>query len=491
VIDYSKWIKDEVDVTNVDLDMYNPRLPENSKSMSQNDLINYLIDNYSVYEEVAKSIVQKGYYPLKFIVIVKNESTKRYIVIEGNRRIAALKSIINPDIVSQRDRNKFLRLSEQIDVKKIKKIPVLIAPSRESVVPLLFSEHAINPTRKWSLIMKSEFYANELVNGKTIDELAKECDLSISDIKDALKLINMYRIAYHINLDEQIMGKVRDKENFPASTLERIYNSKIFQDKLKIEFDDEGNVIGKCDQEEFKAAYRRIIIDIINGTQKGGIDSRSINSYKEKKAYLGKIDNVLPKKEGVFSSKNILSEENVQEQKVDEVKPVIKQSPRSNRVPKGLITQGVAFKLDNAACIKKIYDALKTISVNKYPIPSAILLRVLLDKTLRYNLRSRKIKSLKVIESKVEINKKIDDVTLKQILEFISKKENPFDLDNGILKAIRKFQTSTSSASLSSLNNIIHNPDYTLNEEEVREIWANTEGIFKEILVRDKIELSI
>lgn len=481
MIDYSKWIKDEIDVTNIDVDQYNPRLPEDSKSLSQNELINYLIDNYSIYDDVAKSIVQKGYYPLKYIVVIKASTPKRYIVIEGNRRIAALKAIINADIVNQKSRNKFIRLSEQIEVKTIKKVPVLIAPSRESVVPLLFSEHAQNPTRKWSLIMKAEFYANELKSGRTIEELSQECDLPVSEIKDALKLLNMYKIACHLDLDAETMQKVRDKENFQASTLERIYNSKLFQEKMKFAFDEEGNVIGKSDKDEFATAYKKIITDIATGTQKGGIDSRSINSDDDKKAYLDKIDSFLPKKKGTFYGADFVPILNNGERTL--TNPTQKNIKRSNRTPKGLVTQGVVFKLNSAACIKKIYDALKSISVNKYPVPSAILLRVLLDKTLRYNMRIHKVNKIRVIENKIEIDKKIDDITLKQMLEYISTKENPFNLDNGIIKVIKKFQTSSSNASLTALNNVIHNPDYTLNEAEVREIWSNLEGLLKEILV--------
>lgn len=483
MIDYSKWVKDDLDVTGIDLDPYNPRLPEDSKTLSQNELINYLIENYSVYEDIAKSIIQKGYYPLKYIVVVKSDSTNRYIVIEGNRRIAALKAIINADIVNQKNRSKFIRLTEQVDIKNIKRIPVLIAPSRESVVPLLFAEHAQNPTKKWSLIMKAEFYSNEIANGRSFEELSVECDLSITEIKEALKMLNMYKIACHLELEDEILMKVQDKEAFQASTLERIYNSKLFQEKLKFCFDNEGNLVGKTDKQEFTEAYKQIVTDIAKGTQKGGIDSRSINTNAQQKAYLDKIDGVLPKKDGNFFGKELIPASKTPNNALS--KPLQSKTKRSSRVPKGLITSGVVFKLQSAACIRKIYDALKGISVNKYPVPTAILLRVLLDKTLRYNLRIRRINTLRVIENKTEIDKKIDDITLKQILEFISARQNPLGLDNGICKTIKKFQSSSSNASLTALNNIIHNPDYTLNEEEVREIWSNLEGLFKQLLVEE------
>jgi hypothetical protein len=477
MIDYSKWLKEEVDVTNIDLDHYNPRLPENSTELSQNELINYLVDNYDVYEDVAKSIASKGYYPLKYIVIIQNKNSKKYTVIEGNRRVAALKSIINPDIISQKERNKFLKLTEQVDIKKIRKIPALIAPSRESVVPLLFAEHTSNPTKKWSLIMKAEFYVNELNSGKTIEDLAKECDLSISEIKDAVKLLNMYKLAHYVDLDEDVLSGVRDKDKFPASTLERVYNSKYFQEKMKFGFDSEGNFIGKCNKDEFKGVYKKVITDIIHGD----IDSRSINTEDEKKAYLEKIDSYLPTKKGTCSRRDFISDKNMDE---DEQIITPKKTPvsRSSRTPTGLITQGIVYKLKSASCIRKIYDALKTISVSKYPVPSAILLRVLLDKSLRYYLRSHSINTLSITEEKIVKKVKIDDVTLKQILEFICIKENPLSFDNGIIKTLKKFQQSTSNASLSALNNIIHNPDYTLNEEEVREIWVNLEALLKVVL---------
>jgi hypothetical protein len=80
MIDYSKWKEDEPSVINLQLDPNNPRIPDSGQELCQRDLIADLLENDKVYD-LAKSIVNNGYYPVESLIVVK-EKSKTY-VLEG------------------------------------------------------------------------------------------------------------------------------------------------------------------------------------------------------------------------------------------------------------------------------------------------------------------------------------------------------------------------------------------------------------------------
>jgi len=95
MIDYTKWKESSLSVTNLLLDPQNPRIPDSGESLSQRDLLADLVTNDKVYE-LAKGIVENGYYPVEALIFVEEQKNK--YVVEGNRRLAALKLLISPEI---------------------------------------------------------------------------------------------------------------------------------------------------------------------------------------------------------------------------------------------------------------------------------------------------------------------------------------------------------------------------------------------------------
>src|SRR4051794_5785369 len=76
------------------LDEQNPRLPEELRGGSQPAILTYLYDN-AVLEELARSYVNNGFFQHEHLVVA--EQHDRYAVLEGNRRLAALKVLLGDD----------------------------------------------------------------------------------------------------------------------------------------------------------------------------------------------------------------------------------------------------------------------------------------------------------------------------------------------------------------------------------------------------------
>ena len=473
MIDYSKWKKSDEKVSNLLLDYQNPRFSHKKEHLSQNELINEMVRKYDVYD-LAKSIANDGYFPDKSLVAVREND--KLLVIEGNRRLSALKCLLNPSIIAGKEKDKFSKLNALIEKSYISTVVVVIAPSREAANPIIFKEHTGNTAKPWSPIMQAEFYMLQINNGISIEELEQEYHRTKSEINKTLKLYYMYNIARNIVYDNKtIQEKVEDKQNFPASVLERIYDSNIMREFLGISFDSHGNVKGEKDRDAFGKVYQRIITDIVNKKE----HTRTLNEEKDFKRYAAGLEDLRPQKKGKFTYDDFVQEEI----KREEPEPNLTQVKRSVRKSAGIIPAGLPFALKGASNLHKNYEELRKLPIKIFANTTAVMLRTFLEKSLRMYLKKCNIHRIPIQEDGSIKNKKISDASLGEILDYlISKEVNIIDDDN-VKKTVKKFKSSGDpSVSLSGLNAATHNEEFSLTETEVRNIWPNLEGLLKIIL---------
>src|SRR3990172_4488556 len=126
MVDYSKWQTQSIRVVDLKLDPENPRIPPSDEQPSQADLIHLFCRHYKVFD-LAQSFVQDGYFPDERIVVF--EENGAYFVLEGNRRVSALKVLLNPDVSPDEMRQRFTRLSNSLNRKAIGHCDAIVAPS--------------------------------------------------------------------------------------------------------------------------------------------------------------------------------------------------------------------------------------------------------------------------------------------------------------------------------------------------------------------------
>lgn len=252
-MDYSTWKEKQLLVTNILLDPLNPRIPPTDEQLDQNSLIAELVNHDKVYE-LARNIANNGYYPVESIIVMK-ESNKT-IVIEGNRRVAALKLLVAPEAAPADLIPKFRALSNKTDINKIKTVKVVFAPNRQAVAPLLMSKHTKPQVESWKPLMKGRFYYGLLQTGITVKDLSQEYNVSVSDIISFLRLYKMYRIACTLDLPNDVANIVRNPREFNATTISRFYSHNVALDFLGISFDTGDGIVGTIDEGEFKKGYK-------------------------------------------------------------------------------------------------------------------------------------------------------------------------------------------------------------------------------------------
>ena len=77
-------------VGNLLLDGDNPRLPERLHGGSQSELLDFLREQGAL-EELAQSYLDNGFFQHEPLIVLPTEEGKEFTVVEGNRRLAALK----------------------------------------------------------------------------------------------------------------------------------------------------------------------------------------------------------------------------------------------------------------------------------------------------------------------------------------------------------------------------------------------------------------
>lgn len=144
------------------LDNQNPRLPPEAVSYSQNELYS-LFERYFNLFPIAQSMADNGYFQEEPLIGIPGPDDK-IIVVEGNRRLAALKFLIDPEIrrlSKRRDDWEKLYEESQKNEHDLAVVPIVVHEKREELRAILGFRH-ITGTLKWDTLAKARF-VNKLI----------------------------------------------------------------------------------------------------------------------------------------------------------------------------------------------------------------------------------------------------------------------------------------------------------------------------------------
>lgn len=132
------------------LDPENPRLPE-SVNRDQQSMLDYIASTTAI-EELMSAIAENDFFPGEPLIVVKHNN--KYIVVEGNRRLTAVKLLQDPSICS-RPGAKMKEISEEAKYRPTE-IPVVVRASRGEVLPYLGFRH-ITGIKQWEPLAKARY----------------------------------------------------------------------------------------------------------------------------------------------------------------------------------------------------------------------------------------------------------------------------------------------------------------------------------------------
>jgi ParB-like nuclease domain len=142
-------------------DYKNPRISEFdiNENTPESDILRVLWSAMGI-EEIVLSIKASGFFQYEPLYVV--EEGGRNIVIEGNRRLAAVKAILEPSKVNFPGVNKNNLNVSQLIKDQLAELPVVIVPNRQSAWKFIGFKH-INGPQKWGSYAKAQ-YISEIYN---------------------------------------------------------------------------------------------------------------------------------------------------------------------------------------------------------------------------------------------------------------------------------------------------------------------------------------
>jgi hypothetical protein len=198
----------------LELDIENPRLAKTGNIKSQFDLLKILYEDFDI-EELAYSMSENGYFDEEPIIVIPtnlpndfdfeediekqqiklqklvSEKKLNFTVVEGNRRTATLKLLLNEELRKKVKVSKDFPLPQsELVINDLKIIPAIVYPNRDNISAYLGVRH-ITGLLKWEAYAKAAFLSSRIEEGIqkgiSIEESIKEVQRQTADRSDVIK----------------------------------------------------------------------------------------------------------------------------------------------------------------------------------------------------------------------------------------------------------------------------------------------------------------
>jgi hypothetical protein len=106
-------------------------------------------------EAVASSIAANGYHAAEpLLVAPREDSDARLVVVEGNRRFAAILVLLQPELIARV--SQFAELSKEADLEELNELPCFVYESREQILKYLGNRHVVG-VKEWKPLAKARY----------------------------------------------------------------------------------------------------------------------------------------------------------------------------------------------------------------------------------------------------------------------------------------------------------------------------------------------
>jgi hypothetical protein len=229
-----RWPIEDVRLDELDLDLRNVRIP--IEGLDEAAIAAYLVESEDLLG-LAGDILRDSYIDNEIPVVAVEQG--RYVVLEGNRRIAALKAISNPSLLG-RSAGRLERLMQRYpDAEIPTQVRVMVAPSREAAQPLLARLHTSNPKRSWIREQQALFFHAQLATLSPA-ELKARYPTDANQITRFLRMGEMRKVIRGLRYDDKDLEEFVKSGQLSISSLEYAYAKPKIQQALGMVFNKDG-----------------------------------------------------------------------------------------------------------------------------------------------------------------------------------------------------------------------------------------------------------
>ena len=450
-------------LSNLYLDLQNPRYEE---QRSQNEALNTIAgEQKEKLLVLLRDIIANGLNPSDIpIVMPDKERVNGFIVLEGNRRIAALKLFKKPDILTNSSlKQKYSKLNEKHKGSIVNSIECLVVESREEANLWIERKHEgeMNGagTVRWDNVQKSRFLANKTGKESKAVQLidfmkaATEGDVEFAEQLGKVSATNLERL---ISTPEV------------CSDLGLVYNHGEFSSKYEWEEVLKGlrAIVKRLAQDDFNVSQIYLKDDRLKfmsmmspeelpDTSRRATDTWRLKDYRSQSSVQGKSGGKNDDTETGDTDNNTAGLDNEQ-----------RPTKRWHFVPDGL-----KMTIPNERS-NRILSELKQMSHVAMPNACAVMMRVFLELSVDCYLEEfNLLKNGAVSASKDprDLKQKTNEVINQMIQQKIY-------LDQAKAKGIRtEVNNDKSVFSIDTLNAYVHNLSFNPIPETLMLSWDNIE----------------
>lgn len=351
-----------ISVAQLRLDTQNPRLP--GIQDDQRGTIRSMIEaQQTKIVALARHIVNNGPNPASLLIVMPSEQGKEvYDVLDGNRRVAALKLLEDPSIaegiLSDNVVNRLRTLSARFSSNPVTELSCVVVADREEADTWI------------PLIHRGEQKGAGLVEWD--GQVAARYDARKGKRSVALQVLGF--VAERAALSEATRTRV-ETGRFPITSLSRLLNTPYVRSKLGIK-KDAGNVLTYHPDDEVLKGLTRVVEDL------GGnrITVSDIKREKDRIDYINGLDpSELPDPSTWMDIPAPLgAAEGKDKVDVGAKAPGMRRAAvrRSTLIPKSCVLSISQSK------INMLYDELQRLRLDQFPNAGAVLFRVFLELSL-------------------------------------------------------------------------------------------------------------
>lgn len=281
--------KARIKIDNLKFDKDNPRLPQKLIGNEREaDVIDYMLRNGNILE-LMKSIAETGYSDAEPLLVVQDEANGKYIVVEGNRRLTAIKLLNNPELAKVRKESVREILSEAKVIPE--DVPVIIYDKRQDILDYLGYRH-ITGVKEWGPLEKARyleqlyFIHNGEQNRETIySKLAKMIGSKANYVYKLHQALKLYDKAN----DEAYYGAKITEEQISFSLITTALGYNEIVEFLGLN-DSQNDILENLNEKNFE----KLFLWLFDKESQKVFDSRQISALAEivaKPAALEKLEN--------------------------------------------------------------------------------------------------------------------------------------------------------------------------------------------------------
>lgn len=438
------------------LDAANPRF---TKGGGQREVLQKILeDQNEKLFALAENIVNDGMNPMDRLLVMSSDNDPgKYIALEGNRRVAALKILANPNILTGMEirnslRQRFEKLAKDFQKVQVEPIAGFEVPNRKTGTPWILLRHTgENEGRgvvSWSGLAASRFRGSE----------------------PALQALDFVKNKGNLTVAEK--GLI-ESTRYPITTLDRLLSSRDVRQKIGLDV-KASKLVSELPPVEIMKPLRRMVLDLAT-------KRITVSDLKDTASQVKYVDSFDAASKPNFAKK--VPQRDIEAISTSEfrlrIRPLgAKKSQPDPFARKTVVPRGTNLSIQDRKLLS-IFKELKTLRVEDARNAIAVLLRVFLELSIdNYMARHRLPTKFNDPKSGKQLAKRLSR-KLADVLDHVTRQPG-VDRKN-FLAVTRSLNDLRSPLHIDLLHAYIHNRFVIPKPHDLISAWDDAEPLLQKI----------